>query len=373
MLTDSTCCIAASYEAKAFGIKTGTNVGEAKKLCPALVIVEARPTHYVEFHEKLVATVESCLHVDRVLSIDEMCGTLTGKWQQPEQARALALQIKQTIAQKVGDYLRCSIGIAPNPFLAKTATDMQKPDGLVIIQEQDLPHILHRLELRDLCGIGANMEARLHQHHIYTVAQLCALSARDLRRAWGSVEGERLHDRLRGLVVPELPTRKSVVGHSHVLPPAQRNTDGAHAVLYRLLQKAAARLRRMGYLAGSLQLCLRYRGHAGWDDEMHFRETSSSLELLRILDQLLARLPPHLPAPHKVGVNLTRLVATTAYTPSLFAERPHNPALDRAMDVLNESYGKNTVFFGGAFEAQSAAPMRIAFNHIPELNNAEAE
>jgi DNA polymerase-4 len=373
VLTDSTCCIAASTEAKVFGITTGTPVYEAKKLCPRLHVIEARPALYIRTHHRLVAAVESCLPVDRVMSIDEMHGALTGPWQDPGRAQALAHQIKQTIAQTVGSWLRCSIGIAPNLFLAKTASDLQKPDGLVIIETHQLPHALHSLQLRDLCGIGRNMEQRLHRYGICTVAQLCSASARDLRQAWGSVEGERMYRRLRGGLVPELPTQKSVVSHSHVLPPPQRNETEAHAVLHRLLQKAAARLRRMEYLAGALQLSLFSREQNGWSDELHFGETSNSLEFVRLLDQLWKRRPSPLPSPHQVGVSLFGLVPAGAHTPSLFYERPFDPRLDRAIDLLNESFGKNTVFFGGSFEARASAPLRIAFHHIPELINSEMD
>ena len=93
---------------------------------------------------------------------------LTGTRQQCKRAMALATQIKETIAKTVGTELRCSIGIAPNPFLAKTASKMQKPDGCVVIDTADLPHCLFSLDLIDLCGVGKAMEKRLRQQGINT-------------------------------------------------------------------------------------------------------------------------------------------------------------------------------------------------------------
>ncbi len=119
VMAETTCCIAASYEAKAFGIKTGTLVKEARKLCPDMIFVEARPPIYVAFHHKLIGIVESCTHVEQVLSIDEMVCKLTGSQQIPENALKLAAKIKSAIANNVGDFLRCSIGIAPNTFWQK--------------------------------------------------------------------------------------------------------------------------------------------------------------------------------------------------------------------------------------------------------------
>src|SRR5277367_2997395 len=97
VMTDSTCCIAASYDAKRFGIKTGTNVGEARRLCPGLVVVEARPALYVEYPHTLVAAVDSCLPVTQVLSIDEMSCGRRGPWREPEKALRAAREIKERI------------------------------------------------------------------------------------------------------------------------------------------------------------------------------------------------------------------------------------------------------------------------------------
>lgn len=139
LMTDSTSAIAASYEAKAYGIKTGTPVWEAKKLCPQIQLVMANHENYVRAHKKIIAVIEEhCLPVDAVCSIDEVACKLKGKEQLPEQACKLARFIKATIAQHVGEYVRCSIGIAPNRFLAKTAGDMQKPDGLTVLLPETL-------------------------------------------------------------------------------------------------------------------------------------------------------------------------------------------------------------------------------------------
>ncbi|HZV61315.1 MAG TPA: DNA polymerase, partial [Methylophilaceae bacterium] len=113
IMAETTCCIAASYEAKAFGVKTGTPVREARKLCPNIIFVEARPYLYVEYHHRLVEMVESCTPVERTLSIDEMVCRLTGTQQQKENALSLAARIKSTLADKAGICIRSSIGIAP--------------------------------------------------------------------------------------------------------------------------------------------------------------------------------------------------------------------------------------------------------------------
>src|ERR1700709_645785 len=107
-LADTTCCIAASYEAKALNIKTGTQVGEAKKICPDIILVEGNHSTYAEFSHRIAAAVERCCPGAPPPSIDEMVCQLIGREQDPPRARAIALSIKQAIRTDVGETLRCS-------------------------------------------------------------------------------------------------------------------------------------------------------------------------------------------------------------------------------------------------------------------------
>lgn len=364
---DTTCAIAASYEAKAFGVKTGTMVADAKIKCPGIIFVEARHDEYVRYHNQLVGCIESCLHVDRVMSIDEVACELPLNFRTREKAVALAGKIKATIARNAGECLRCSIGIAPNVYLAKTATDMMKPDGLVLIEKEQLPQVLHGLALRDLCGIGERMETRMHAHNIYSVEQLCAATREELRTAWGGIEGERMWEMLRGGDVPFRATNHTTIGHSHILPPEERNDCAACAVLNRLLQKAAMRLRNMEHLCGALSVSVKYSDRSRWGEDITFQETSDTVALLRAFKKVWHRRPMTAEPPLGVGVTLFHLVHKDNATLALFHEGPGREKLNTALDALNQRYGKNTVYFAGAHEALKSAPMRIAFTHVPEL------
>ncbi|MBI1964926.1 MAG: DNA polymerase [Betaproteobacteria bacterium] len=366
VMADTTCCIAASYEAKKFGVKTGTQVREAKRLCPGLQLVEAQPAVYVEYHNRLVEAVESCAHVEQVLSIDEMYCELLGRERQRERALTLARGIKRVIADKVGAELRCSIGIAPNVFLAKTATEIQKPDGLAAIEQKDLPDCLFGLDLRDLCGIGSSMEKRLRALEIRSVEALCKASRSELREAWGGIGGERMYDKLRGVWVPDLLTKRSSVGHSHVLPPALRSPRAAYSVLHRLLQKAAMRLRSYGLIAGALHAHVRRLDGSSWENHVRFDPTQDTLRLLEALKALWAGYPAGVAAPLKVSITLLDLHEQSNQSRSLFDNVEARNRLNAAIDWLNQRYGRNTVYFGGAHRALGSAPMRIAFNHIPD-------
>jgi DNA polymerase-4 len=363
MLTDNTCCIAASYEAKAYGIKTGTRVGDAKKICPTLHLVEAVPQLYVRYHKAIVETVESLIPIAAVMSIDEMVCQLTGSQQEVSNAVALAHQIKRAILERVGECLRCSIGIGPNRYLSKVAGDMQKPDGLTIIRLGDLPQALYGLELSDFPGIGPRMEARLHQKRIFTVVQLCALSRDQMREVWGGIVGERFHAWLHGEQVEGPETHRSSVGHSHVLPPEFRTMNGAYQIVRKLTGKLGVRLRQMGYWAKGMTLAVQFLGGRDWNDKTKLMETQDTPTLLKTVAALWAHVPAGKPL--WVGVTLSPIIPIDQHIPSLF-ENPKQEKLSLVMDRINEKFGRNTAYFGEEMGAEENAPTRISFTRIPD-------
>lgn len=376
VMAESSCCIAASYEAKAFGVKTGTRISDARVLCPGIAIVESKPAEYIRLHHQVVEAVENCIHVEAVLSIDEMWAWLPYNLREPETVRSIALQIKQRVANDVSPFLKVSIGSAPNKYLAKIASKMRKPDGLFLIEHPDLPHILHPLQLRDLTGIGRSMEMRLHAAGIHTVAALCAASKPTLHSAWNGVLGDRLWHLLRGDEIPDIVSAKKSIGHSHVLPPDHRAPDHAWPILCKLLHKACERLRSHGLLAGALTLHLGYLRSASWAAEIRASECDSTLRFMHLLHRLWKDRPePNSPL-LKVGVTLTHLCEHHNHTPSLFEtvadtmasldEHKHR-RLDTTLDQLRARYGRGVVYFGGIHDSRDTAPMRISFTHIPDI------
>ena len=366
MMSDTTCCLAASYEAKASGVKTGTPVREARQMCPGIRLVEARTEKYIHLHHRIVAAVDSCLPVSAVLSIDEMVCKLWGTDRTPAAACDLAQRVKQAIAAQTGPELRCSIGIAPNRFLAKTASDMQKPDGLTLIQLDELPCKLSTLRLTDLCGIGPRMAFRLAQAGIFSVDQLCRATESELSHAWGSqVLGKAWWRKLRGEDVPEQPTQRRSVGHSHVLPPELRTDALARRVLIRLLHKAAVRLRSLRYWTRALAVQVSFLGRGDWHACQSFPAAQDTLTLIQAVNQLWQKKPPGKPL--KVGVVLQDLVAVKNAPGSLLTEDRRNLELSRAMDQVNQRFGSDRLYFGGMHHMADCAPTRIAFTHIPDV------
>ncbi len=366
---DTTCAIAASYQAKSFGIKTGTLVREAKKICPGLCVVEARPRLYVDFHHKIIEAVESCLPVTAVMSIDEMACKLRGSDQIPKNAIQIAHNVKKAIRTQVGDTLGCSVGIAPNRFLAKVASDMQKPDGLIVIESHEIPEKILKLKSRDLPGIGHQMEQKLLLRGIRTVGDLWALSKAEMKSAWGGIVGEKMYGWIRGEDHDwkGLSEQKSV-GHSHVLPPELRTMDLAFAIAQKLTHKAAARMRKLGFWARGFSLYVRYmmpdRKIRTWGDSVKLLECQDTFTVLEALRELWIEAP--IGKPFAVGVCFFNFVTEEEHTLGLFGGQKKQ-ALSDALDGINGKFGNNALYYGGIHHVRDEAPTRISFTNVPEL------
>jgi DNA polymerase-4 len=370
MVTDNTVCIAASYEAKAYGVRTGTGVKDAKRMCPEIQLVEGRHELYVQYHHRIVEAVETCVPVTIVASIDEMACQLMGRERPVSNALQLAAKIKQAIGEQVGSTLRCSIGLAPNRFLAKVASDMQKPDGLTVVRLSQLPANLYGLKPAALPGIGPRMNRRLEQRGIFTMEQLCALSETQMRSLWGSVVGERFWHWLQGADFEEVSTEpQKSVGHQHVLPPDLRTMEGANGVGQKLLHKAAVRLRRLRMWAGGLSVHVRFspwREGKFWEAHTRIVECQDTISLLETFHKLWKGCPAGKPA--MVGVSLYDLVPDSLHTAALFSDEQKRSQLSRAIDSINAKYGSNALYLGGIHHVREAAPTRIAFSSIPEFD-----
>lgn len=381
--SDTTVAIAASYEAKAFGIFTGTPVWEAKQKCRDLLITPARHERYVEFHEAIIAEIWRYIPVNRVCSIDEVACRLLDNENDPVSARALGERIKAGIRAGVGECLISSVGIAPNRLLAKLASNMKKPDGLTLLESRELPDRLFALPLRAIAGIGEKMEKRLARQAVLTIEDYCARKPRDAGDAWGGVLGDRLWYLLHGFDLPERPTQSRSIGHSHVLSPTRRAPEPARLTARRLTLKAASRLRRSNRIARLLILHGRFESDKSkWHGSIRLPATADSFTILAALDAIWPRLIADGAAKEggfrlrMIGVALTELDEALGEQQSLFAHLdPNDPlaretrtlGLSRAMDRINERFGRNAVTLGpmtgGRLDRIGAA---IAFGRIPE-------
>lgn len=379
---DSTCAIAASYEAKAFGVKTGTAIWEARRLCPGLICVLARHEAYVDFHHRAIEEINRHIPVAEVCSIDEMAARLLRNEADAGVAREIALSIKAGLKANLGPWVRCSIGIAPNRYLAKVATDLEKPDGLTILMPEDIqPRLIAELAPIDLPGIGRNMERRLLQQGVHSVADILALDRRQMRVVWGSIWGERMWYLLRGHDLPELETRRRSIGHSHVLAPALRRPAEAINVARRLTLKAASRLRRMGYVASVFGFSARLEDGRRLRAEAHCRPAQDSITFLALLlgfwEQLIAAERPGILV-KKLSVVLHGLQPEAQVQPDLFADQEHaaggimvqhirQARLSVALDKINRRFGRDSVLIGMLPSVgRGFSGTKIAFTRVPD-------
>lgn len=376
--TDSTCAIAASIEAKRYGIRTGTKVYDAKRMCPRLRCIPASHQIYTQYHHKLLAAFDTLIPVRRVWSIDEWDCELQGAQKTPDGVRTLATQLKQRAREMAGEWLRMSIGAAPNSFLAKVATDMEKPDGLVILEPHTITQRLFRMKLRDLPGIGPGMEWRLKRAGIFTIEDLWHCPPKRARAIWHNVAGEKFWYNLHGIIMPEQETNRSVFGHSRVLDPDHRVPAVAYQIARRLTAKAVQRMQREGYMMTWLGLSIKSVGYHRWHGDYHLPLTDDLLSILRALDHLWqVDAAPHMPQRLlQVGITLSGLTAREAATGDLFEHAAQadaipktRPAVDQVMTRINRKFGPQTINLG-LIPPLNGAPIgtKIAFSRVPDMD-----
>ena len=289
-----------------------------------------------------------------------------GRDQPRPAAEGLAREIKYRLRQQLGECITCSVGIAPNTFLAKTASDMVKPDGLVVIEPGDLPDVLMPLKLNHFVGIGRKDAAAAQRSRHHEHAATACRRHRQMRDVWGGVEGEeRFGRKLRGEDVQQRETNTSLDQPLHVLAPDKRSHTRAQAVLSRLT-KGAMRLRDSEYVATDISIYLaawrrKGKGASAWD---------ATDRTPAILHTIALRAPAQRPqrtqhAAHSRWHGAIRPVAALWQSLSLFDAQPNTENLDRVVDQLNLKYGKKHAVLGRRLQRAASARMAIAFNHIP--------
>lgn len=364
--SEYTSVIAASRDAKKRGICTGTRVSDARQLCPGIAIIKARPADYVEIHHRIIRSIDKVLPIEKVYSIDEWAIRLMGRERARERAVSLAQQIKRQLLQDFSPWLTCSIGIAPTRLLAKIACDLQKPDGLTVLQPSDLPARLEGLELQDLSGIGRNMVARLNAQGIRSVRDLWAIDKREAIRIWGSVQGGYWWAGFHGIDEPELATRHSSMSHANVLSPEFRNDAGAYGILTRLICRLGARLRYEGYVAQRLHVYLKNADDHGWSLESAVPYVQDTPTLLAQFEKLWRR-RVYTHRPLHVGATVTGLVLANQVAQPLFREMEKPQDVSVAIDKINRKWGPMAVYVGSIHDFRHEMDDKIAFGRIPSV------
>ncbi len=362
-LVNSTCVLSASYEAKARGVKTGTGVAQARGLCPDIQLIEARPSLYKQIHYQISAVLQDVTPWVNPQSIDEFALTISPSERSAQSAIDIAERIKTKLARVIGPYIPASIGFASNQFLAKVASEYRKPKGLVLMTNENRHAMLSALQLTDLPGIARGLSRRLRAEGIYTTEQLLQADAQHLRRIMGFL-GEVWWLRLHGYEVDDVTYARSSIGHSHVLPPAWRAPGQAYQVLQRLVHKAGQRLRREGYLATYTYLSIQYIGAGSYHGFVRSEAYADSATATKLADQLFAARPHHMAPILHLAITFSGLQSALPERLSLFDQFERPARLTKALDAINDTFGRDTIYVGSMMQARHTAPDRIPFGKV---------
>lgn len=354
------CIIAKSYEAKNRGVKTGTKVNEAKKLCPEISIVESRPALYRIYHEEIKKVIESFTPYFEALSIDEFVIKLTPREQNLKAALELGKNIKAAVKQKVGDYLTCSVGIGPNKFLAKMAGERGKPDGLLAVTLSELEKFYQGLDLLDITGINYRLKSHLNFFGVYSPTDFFNLTLPRLRQILNH-SGRLWYYRLRGFEIDDSPASSAKsIGHSHVLPPKLRSRVGAEGVIRKLIFKTGQRLRREGYFASGVSVRIHFFASEHYAVTCRTSQFCDDRSFTEYVFQLLKKCSWQ-KKPVLVAVSLFGLSRFNGQQISLFSDIEKSRRISAALDEINDEYGSETIYPASMHGAKDSAPDRISF------------
>lgn len=263
--------LAASYEAKAMGVKLGVNVREAREMCPGIIIMTPDPAKYREAHRRFKELMLEYTSDVVPKSIDEFVLNLSGSpslrnrlhKEQPCAVNSamedIGLEIKDKIRERLGEAVTVNIGIGPNRFLAKYAAGFGKPDGMREINHTNLEEAYAGMDLVDLPGINVRYRRRLQMYNINTPLDFLQADQRLLQKVvFQSIHGRHWYLRLRGYEVDRYESKRGSIGHQYALPHKTSNRDELARLLLKLCEKVGRRLRSEGLSAGGIHLYLSF-------------------------------------------------------------------------------------------------------------------
>lgn len=365
-----------SYEARAFGVKTGMAKWEALRCCPQLIIVVGDNRKYTYTSSRIVEMMKDYTPLVEVFSIDEAWLDVTHSLSIFGTPKRIAYLLKSRIKESFG--ITCSIGIAPNKLLAKLASDIKKPDGLTIIEPENVSRVLEQMPVKDLCGIGKKMERHLLMMGIRTCGELGRYDVDRLTRKFG-VLGKVYKNMGQGIdnspVVPaEEDDEVKSVGHSMTL---RQDVDMREDVLKYLLQLSemvGRRARRYGVSGKTVTLYVRYADfYSSFGKQETLREgINLSADIYKaavaILDTTELEQPVRL-----LGVRLSNLQHHSQQLP-LFHDERRKALMVQAMDSVNNRLGEFTVTYGSLLTAEEKGSHVISPAWRPDgIRNVEVK
>lgn len=371
--TDRGCILAASREAKRYGIKTGMRVAEAKQRIPSLIVIAPDSNKYRYINKKLVQLLSEYSDVVDVKSIDEMIISFTqnvildrfigNQGTVKEGIIAVAKEIKNRIRKEIGEWITVSIGIAPNRYLAKIGASYQKPDGLTVIDHSNIESILGSLKLEELCGIKEGVGRRFRTYGIQTPLQMYKASIQQLRYVLHSIVGYHWWLRLHGWEADDREISRRSIGHQYALKHPVYTTDmELRHIIYQLIGKMGRRLREDNYVARGLFVGCRIDGVGWWGErETQKQPLFADSDFYEHALQLIEKAPK----------GLVRLVTVSCFgldsflyaQQCLFPEDAKKERITRALDAISRRWGEAVVVPGRLLGLQQKVQDRVGFGN----------
>lgn len=375
------CVIAPSIEAKKYGVKTGMRLNEAMLLCKDLVPLETRPDRYRNYHVKIIKVLKKYSEDVFPKSIDEAIVDLTNYKLIHKDVIKVARDIKQDIANEVGDWLKCSIGIAPNAFLAKLASDIEKPDGLTIIDHQNIDVVLEKLKLTDLPGIASRMAARLNQGGIFTPLQMRHASPENLRAILKSVMGFYWYCRLN-FIETDLDNEhdyKTMQAMRHLSKEQRSNPVYMNEIMVALCLTLERRMVKRKMFAQNLGINIRYSNGDYWDDYLQLSlPIQDGADIYQSIMERMQEFEQHYKNEKvihqgvvSICIHVSNFIKSDRVQYNLFEDHSKKDHLREVVYELKERFGKGKLL--RAFEIKEGEVMQdvIGFGSIKDLDMNE--
>lgn len=338
--------LAASYEAKARGVRTAMGGRQALELCPDAVVVPPRMEAYSAASTDVFAIFRDTTPLVEGLSIDEAfleVGGLRRIVGTPEQ---VAVRLRERVRREVG--LAISVGVARTKFLAKVASAVGKPDGLLVVEPEREEEFLLPLPVERLWGVGAVTAEKLHRYGIRTVGQLAELEAATAERMLGKAVGTHLHAlaRLRDPRPVDTTRRRGSIGSQRALGSRPRSTDELDLFLTQIIDRLARRLRDGDRVCRTVVLRLRF---GDFTKATRSRTLGSPTDrtaiLLTVAQTLLAAAQPEIAERGitLIGISLSQLDRVERVQPELPIDWGDEQRLDTVLDTLRDRFGAASV------------------------------
>lgn len=338
--------LAASYEAKAFGVRTAMSGAAARRVCPNLIEVPPRFDAYTDASKAVFDIFGDISPIVEPMSIDEAFIDVAGLWRIAGTPTEIATDLRRRVAVEVG--LPISVGVARTKFLAKVASAVSKPDGLLVVEPDGELDFLHPLSVQRLWGVGAVTATKLHERGVHTVADVAAMSPEALVAIVGRSMGHQLHALAHNRDTRRVTTgrRRGSIGSQQALGRQRRSRDEIDVVLWRLVDRVTSRMRRADRVGRTITMRLRFDDLTRVTRSRSLVDASSATAVIHATAAgILEAAWPLIEARgiSLLGVSVGNLADRDAVQLVLPFERCEAEQLDTVLDAVHERFGRTAL------------------------------